>query len=342
MNKIIQPKENIRAIIRKTEPIMSYNGQISIEEWSEMAREKLAELLGLNHFNKCPDSFQMEYEDDTKDFHEIRFVFQSEDGYFVPCHFCIPHGAMGKLPVMICLQGHGKGMHISLSRPKYEGDYEKIYQGERGFVEQIINNGYCALTLEQRNFGECGGTENGPDCQDSTLINLLIGRTTIGERVWDVQRAIDVLSKHFDNYIDKDQIMCMGNSGGGTATFYAACMDKRIKVAIPSCSVCEFDSSIVAIKHCSCNYIPKIREYFEMGDLGILIAPSILIIVAGEKDDIFPIEGTYKSYEKIKKMYTEIGYEKRCELVVGSEGHRFYASPTWSVLNNILSGVDGI
>ena len=71
---------------------------------------------------------------------------------------------------------------------------------------------------------------------------LLLGRTMIGERVWDVSRANDALGAFPE--VDVDRVACMGNSGGGATTFYAACLEPRIRVAMPSCSVCTYRDSI--------------------------------------------------------------------------------------------------
>ena len=46
--------------------------------------------------------------------------------------------------------------------------------------------------------------------------------------------------------------------------------------------------------------LPYIRKYFEMSDLACLIAPRTLVIAAGEKDRIFPIDGTKRNFEEIK------------------------------------------
>lgn len=258
-----------------------------------MAKRGKRKINAAVRVKKCDLLFEIEYENESEHFREIRFVFQSEKDYFVPCHLLIPVGADEPLPVVICLQGHSKGMHISLGRPKFDGDEEIINDGDRDFGIRAIEEGYCALVMEQRNFGECGGTKDGPDCFNSSMAALLIGRTTIGERVWDVQRVIDVIEEYFPQ-VDSDNIMCMGNSGGGTATFYATCIDQRIKLAMPSCSVCTYEDSIVAMYHCCCNFIPDIRKYFDMGDLGGLIAPQKLVVVAGKNDEIFPKDGVKK------------------------------------------------
>lgn len=328
------PRQHNLKLLKQIKPKLGYDGTIPFNEWQKEAREKLLELLGLP-FATCDLCLTIEYEIETENAKEIRFSFQSEDGYFVPCHLLIPKTTTKPPPVVICLQGHSKGMHISMGRPKYKSDEASIGNGDRDFAVRAVKEGYCALVMEQRNFGECGGSENGPDCYISSMTALLIGRSTIGERVWDVQRAIDVLEKHFPQ-VDSDYIMCMGNSGGGTTAFYAACIDERIKAAMPSCSVCTYDDSIAAVYHCSCNFVPNIRKYFNMGDLGGLIAPRKLVVVAGKYDSVFPIEGVEKTFDTIKNIYDNIGYGKNCELVVGDEGHRFYADKAWPVLNHLI------
>ena len=213
MERNQNPAKHTLDLIRATEPAMRYRGG-DFEKWQKDAREKLIELLGMPAPAK-DDALLIEYEKDEETYHETRFTFRSEEGYFVPAHLLVPKSAKGKVPVAICLQGHSRGMHISLGRPKYPGDEADISGGDRDFAVGALEKGFAALAIEQRGMGECGGTERGPACQLHTMANLLIGRTTIGERVLDISRAIDVLIKHFDA-IDPDNIICVGNSGGGT------------------------------------------------------------------------------------------------------------------------------
>ena len=330
MERNQNPAKHTLDLIRATEPAMRYRGG-DFEKWQKDAREKLIELLGMPAPAK-DDALLIEYEKDEETYHETRFTFRSEEGYFVPAHLLVPKSAKGKVPVAICLQGHSRGMHISLGRPKYHGDEADISGGDRDFAVGALEKGFAALAIEQRGMGECGGTERGPACQLHTMANLLIGRTTIGERVLDISRAIDVLIKHFDA-IDPDNIICVGNSGGGTATFYAACVDERIKTAIPSCAFASYDDSIAAMLHCTCNFIPNIRNYFDMGDLSGLIAPRNLIIVSGKEDPIFPIDSAKKCFEITKELYSHTN--GTAVHVIGPEGHRFYKKAAWEAYDKI-------
>ncbi len=116
--------------------------------------------------------------------------------------------AQEKLPLIICLQGHSTGMHISLGRAVFAGDEETISGGDRDFARQIIARGQAALTIEQRAFGERGGTPKGPDCHQRSVQALLLGRTLIGDRCHDISCAIDAVVENFAQ-IDTSRIAIM-------------------------------------------------------------------------------------------------------------------------------------
>ena len=327
-----------KRIIENTRPSMRYGGT-DFFAWQSEARAKLAALLGLHNIKKKENVVPIiEYVNELAEYTEYRFTVESEEDYSFPVVMRVPRGKVGKLPLIICLQGHSTGMHISLGQPIFERDATLISGGDRDFCVRAVKEGFIAVAAEQRNFGSCGGAEDGsPQCYISSMSAIINGRTTIGERVHDVSCLIDVLTENFD-FIDNEKIMLMGNSGGGTATYYAACIDERISLAMPSCAVCTYKDSIAAMRHCSCNFIPNIASYFDMGDLGGLIAPRTLIVVNGREDEIFPAPGVDESFAEIKRLYTAAGVPERAALVTGDGGHRFYADIAWKKLHD-LTGV---
>lgn len=305
----------------------------SLTQWQEEARAKLGELLGLP-FERCDEQFRIESERVCSEYTEYRLAYHTEAHFEIVACLRIPAGAPSGIPVVICLQGHSKGMHISLGEPRYEGDEQTIKGGDRDFAIQIVKKGYAALALEQRGFGECGGTEKGPACYQVAMSAMLMGRTLIGERVWDISRSIDMLEAHFPQ-LDAKRVAIMGNSGGGTASIYAAAMDPRIAAAMPSCAMCGYMPSIGVQYHCSCNYIPGIMKYFDMGDLAGLIAPRPLVVVNGQNDTIFPIDSAKEQVAIARQYYALAGAENLCRHVVGPEGHRFYAALGWPVFDEL-------
>lgn len=318
-------------------PSMRYDGKEEFSAWQKKARAKLEELLGLP-FIKCDDQFAVTARSECDAYTRIDFEFQSEEGYFVPCNLLIPAGETRVRAAVICLQGHSTGKHISIGVEKFAKDADSI-AGGRDFAVRAVKEGYCAIAMDQRYMGETGQSEKGtPSClsDNEAMASLLMGRCAIGERVWDIMRLIDVIENHLTDYIDADKIICMGNSGGGTATFYASCMDERISLSMPSCSVCTYEASIMAMYHCPCNFVPGIRKYFDMGDLGGLIAARPLVVVCGKEDPIFPLSGVEESFELIKMAYQQLGKEELCRLVKGDGGHRFYPDDAWPVVHQLF------
>lgn len=337
MMNVLPWKYNLE-LIKQTEPALRYKDGEDFAAWQAEARAKLRELLGLDNMKKAEDDcFTVEYQKETEEYTEYRFTLQSEPGYTVPCVMRVPRGVAGKQPVMLTLQGHSTGMHISLGEAVFPNDVSLISGGDRDFVVRALKEGCIGVAIEQRNFGECGGNlkSGSPDCHVSSMNAILNGRTTIGERVLDTTCVIDALLAHFD-FIDPSRIMLMGNSGGGTATFYTAAIDERICLAMPSCAVCTYKHSIAAMMHCVCNFVPGIVKYFDMGDISGLIAPRKLVVVNGREDDIFPDEGVRETYEITKRLYAAAGAPDACALVTGEGGHRFYADLAWPVVHDMM------
>ena len=327
---------------KQNPPKMAFDINRDVFRQAAEAREKYLELLGVPE--KTVESVPViEFVSDADPrFDEIRFKFESEPDFFVPAHLLLPKGVYKsgkKLPVVIGLQGHSTGMHISLGRPKYPGDEQTISGGDRDFAIQAVALGYAAVAMEQRGFGELDGTvsQGSGRCHQNAVQAMMLGRTMIGERAHDVSALIDALGQFPE--CDVNKVGLMGNSGGGTATFYTACVEPRVKVAMPSCAFCSLHDSIFSLHHCICNYIPQLYKYFEMGDLALLIAPRPLIVVCGKDDRIFPLEGVKREFATVQKIYDAMGVPNNCALVVGQEGHRFDAAQSWPVYAEMLGKV---
>lgn len=334
------PQERHIELMRHAPRSMAYKAGENFGAWQVNARTKLAQLLGLPLETPKDDNFNIEWERDGENFHEIRFTYTSEPGVDVCCNLWLPNGAKGKIPMVICLQGHSTGAHISMGRPKYPGDEATISGGDRDFAKQIVARGQAALVMEQRAFGERGGTEKGPDCYQPAMAALLLGRTLVGERCWDVMRGIDCVENHFFDEIDTSRIALQGQSGGGTVTCYAAALDARIAAAVPASAFCGYLESIGAQRHCTCNYIPGIMNYFDMGDLAGMVAPRPLVIVNGCKDTIFPIDSANREFAVAQKLYEVAGAPDKIRHVIGPEGHRFYAALAWQAFDEVTGWRD--
>lgn len=327
-------------LVKKLTPSLSFSADADFDEWKSALGEKLFELLGIDEIKKnaCPLALDVEWEERRDGYTLTRFTFESEYGAAVPCYLLIPDTDKEKYPVAICLQGHTTGFHLSIGEGKHENDEKYLPNNE--FAVQAVREGYAALAIEQRGMGErrsprSYGEDNIPYprphmCAVQSLDALMLGRTVIGERVWDVKCAIDLL-ENFPK-CDTGRIVITGNSGGGTASFYAACCDGRISISAPSCSFCSYSGSIMSIEHCACNYIPNAPKFFEMQDLAALIAPRRLIVITGKEDPIFPIGAVRESYETVKRIFAKAGAADNCRIVETPNEHYWRPDLVWGAI----------
>ena len=345
MNKGYMPLEHHYRLIENKEPLMRWDGKEDFTVWQKRAKEKLYELLGIDEIKPfdCPLEIEIEYDRYAEDLdaREIRFRFISEENVTIPCHLCIPKSLEGKkAPVMITLQGHSTGMHVGLSRPKFPGDQQSLdVKWDRDYSKIALEEGLIVVTLEQRGMGENGGHPllGNPRCTEVAKRAMILGRTLIGERVWDVSKCVDVLTKYFSDLVDLDKILLMGNSGGGTATTYAAIFEERIKIAVPSCAVCDWDESIGIMAHCLCNHIPRIAKYFDMGDLVAMTAPRCEVVVSGDVDNGFLLPGAVNSVAIGRRGYEALGASENLVHVIGKGDHRFYAKDSYPYIHEMIS-----
>jgi len=331
----------IHETLLKTKPKLAYSESNDYAAWKAAVKAKYIELLALDKIaqNACDIKVEIEETFETEEYIRYRYVFESEKGCFVPCYLLLPKAKKEKYPVCICLQGHTTGFHISIGEKKYEQDDKSLETST--FALDAVKNGYAALAIEQRGMGERTTLQEkrGPSltcgCMYTAMTALLLGRTIIGERVWDVSKAIDSL-QYFAGSLDLEDITLLGTSGGGTATYYAACFDERIKIAVPTCALCTYRDSIGDMWHCTCNYIPHIAEYFDMGELSALIAPRKLLVCNGEIDPIFPLSGAREVYSVVEKIYQRENAEGNCQFVVyPDKPHYFDKQITFEALKSL-------
>lgn len=314
----------------RTRQRLAYRGG-DVKAWQRKLRRKLRELVGTMPSKHVPlrvrSLWKREHELGTIE----KIVFASEPHADVPAYVCIPKNAEPPYAWFICLQGHSTGMHNSIAVDLKTNRKRIEVEGDRDFGLGCMRRGVAALCIEQRAFGERAETAQrqraAHPCQDATMHALELGRTLLGERVWDVDRGIDYLATRDD--VDMKRLGVMGNSGGGTISVFAAALLPRLRIAMPSCYFCTFRGGIMSIYHCADNYVPGLLNWAECADVMGLFAPRPVVIVAGKGDDIFPIAEVRKAYRDLKRIYRAAGVADRCHLVVGPEGHRFYADLAW-------------
>jgi len=304
--------------------------------WQRKLRGRVVELLGGFPMERQPLRAKILRTEQMDGYRRERILFWSRPGLQVFGYLLLPADFRTPGPAMICLPGHGRGVDDIVGIDT-EGNQRRRYGGyQNDFALQCVTQGIAAFAIEQLGFGHRRdeasrkGSAERSSCQPAAGAALMLGETMAGWRTWDVIRALDYLETRPE--IDPKRIGCMGISGGGTVTLYAAAVEQRIKVAFLSGSFCSFKASIYSLSHCIDNYVPGILKAAEAYDIAGLIAPRHLFAENGTEDPIFPVAGTRLAFERTRKIYRVFGKEENLGLETFSGKHEFWGKQGFAFL----------
>lgn len=280
-------------------------------QWQKKLRAKIVELLGGFPDQPSPLQAQTLEVRDFPGYTREKFVFESRPGAAVLGYLLTPKGTGAPHAAVICIPGHGRGVDdiVGIDEQGRDRTVKVGYQFD--YAVQVAEHGMAAVAIEPMAFGcrrdpltKAKGA-SATACQPAAGSALLLGQTMLAWRVYDVMRTIDWIGTRKE--LDVGRIGCMGISGGGTATLFAAAVEPRIRSAFASCSLNTFRDSIMSVSHCIDNYVPGILNWAEMYDVAGLIAPRPFFAESGEKDPIFPIAASRASFAKVKRIYEVFG-----------------------------------
>jgi dienelactone hydrolase len=309
-------------------------------KWQDDARPVLQHMLGLESIGAALGDHVIRVElgpvEDCGDYTRQEAFITTEPHFRLPFWYLQPKGE-GPFPLALLPHGHdknGKDTYVGIAPD--DAFKEKIATEDRDVAIQAVKHGYAAISPGVRGQGDIGIPDinkrhDNRACRSQFMHALLAGRTTMGERVWDMMRLIDWAQEV--PQIDTTNILVMGNSGGGVTTLYTAAVDTRVTIAVPSCSYCTLIGNSGLIHHCDCNAVPGILRFGEIWDVAALIAPRHLCIVNGQTDTLFPTEEVVLAVERIQALYKTADVPNNVEHHYGPAGHRFYSTLMWPFIN---------
>lgn len=308
-------------------------------EWRDSLRGAIAGALGMDVIARAnpgfvPEAVQLDMEDLGYAVRQ-RWKIKTEEDVWLPVIIMFPKGVNGPVPLLLTPHGHAKNTERAAGVYMNEEDRKKGEEGERDIAVQAAKFGFVAIAPTERGFGETRSAtditaDNTSSCRDLMLRDLLVGRTPVGDRVWDIMRILDWALVNLP--VDSRNVIITGNSGGGTVSLYAAALDERISMSLPGSAFATFEGSIGFRRHCECNYIPGILNLCEAGEIAGLTAPRPFCAVNGAYDKLFPIESAREAFSVTKEIYGASGSPDNCELYVGDGGHRYYKKGAWDFI----------
>ena len=277
------------------------------EAWQKQFRPKLVDLIGGFPAKAAPLRSQTLEVKDYPGYRREKLVFESRPGVGVLAYLLTPKTGKSPYAAVICIPGHGRGVDdiVGIDPQGRDRTVKEAYQYD--YAVQVAEHGMAAVAIEPMGFGcrrDAGAKTRSPDssvCQPTAGSALLLGQTMIAWRVYDVMRTIDWIESCPE--LDSKRVGCMGCSGGGMATLFAAALDSRIRASLVSCYLNTFRDCVMSISHCIDNYIPGILNWAEMYDVAGLVAPRPIFFESGERDNIFPVAASRASFARVRKMY---------------------------------------
>lgn len=245
-----------------------------------------------------------------------------------------PEAATGTGVVLVA--GHGRGID-DLVRTDPVDEYHD------GLAHKLAAAGVTVLCPEMVSFGRRrvprpeGAAPYAPgesSCTVDAARHLLHGRPVLGRRVADARAAVTALRQVPG--VEAQRVAVVGGSGGGAVSLLLAAVDTSIAAALVATYFCTFEASICSISHCPCNIIPGLLPDLEMADIAALVAPRPLILEAGERDPIFPIDATRAAFAQLGPVWEAHGAAPP-QLVVTDGAHAFRAEASLDALLRRLS-----
>ncbi|MGB0578478.1 MAG: alpha/beta hydrolase family protein [Limisphaerales bacterium] len=314
-----------------------------IEQWQKHWRPQLRSLLGLQRIEKLNRGFTPKVNlgktTDHGSYTRQRASIETEPNVRIPFWLLRPK-SKGPFPLAVLPHGHDGIGHDTYAGVWHNDKHENATVAKnRDVAVQAVKQGFLAIAPAVRGLSVNGvpdiyARHDKRNCRSHLMHCLLAGRTAIGERVWDMEKLIDwALTR---NDVDARNVLMMGNSGGGFVTMYAAALDPRVTIAVPSCS---FDKLVAAdgrIYQCDCNTVPGILAFGGMSDVVGLIAPRHLLIVSGHGDKLHNDADIEAESKEVARIFKATSVPNHFDHLWGNDGHRFYQDLMWPFVTRAL------
>lgn len=236
-----------------------------------------------------------------------KLYYESLPGLLVTANLYVPNGLDKPAPGVVYACGHAQNQKV-------------WYQAHpRRFAEL----GFVCLLVETVQLGEVTGYHHGP-YREGWFHWYSRGYTPAGIEAAGGIRALDLLAQRDD--VDGTKLGFTGISGGGTATWWTAAADERVKAAAPVCGTATLEAHIgdrLIDHHCDCMWWSNYYQW-DMADVAALIAPRPLMIASGDRDSLNSIASIKKVHEQTARVYELLGASENLRLIDTPGPHAYH------------------
>jgi hypothetical protein len=254
-------------------------------------------------------------------FHIEKLIFESLPGVYVSSLLYVPDDSLAHHPAILVAAGHA---------PTGKSYYQALCQ-------RLVQRGYVVISWDPIGQGERSqfwDTKTGKSrynlicAEHAVLGNLayLAGTNLARWEIWDGIRAVDYLLTRSE--VDSERISITGSSGGGFQAAHIAALDRRIKVAAPSCYISALPMRMYNRIFKDPDSDPEQDLYGMMSNhvdhagLLLMMYPRPVLVAAAVLD-FFPIEGTHRTVREVADIYRKFQHADRIAMAEGYHEHQF-------------------
>jgi len=276
--------------------------------WQRRTRKRLADCVGFLDRTPVPPAAKVVQTVDRGGYIRRKVILRTAESATMPVYTLTPKHAPRPMPCVLALHGHGYGVADIVGI--WEDGSERLAPDgyHKDFGCALAERGFLVIAPEISCFGErradyshLAPSPAPTTCHHASTYAMMLGGSMVGLRVFDGMRAVDYLATLGE--ADVTRLGAMGISGGGMHTFFSAALDTRIRACVISGYFCDWRHSILAMHHCTCNFVPGLLKLGELSDLAGLIAPRPCLIEAGTHDEIFPVGPVRKTVTRARRAW---------------------------------------
>src|SRR5437870_7407346 len=284
-------------------------------------RRKLLEMIGELPAKKTPLHPLVTGTIQMAGFHIEKLIFESLPGVYVSALLYVPDDTRGPHPAVLVPCGHS-------------ADGKVHYQA---LCQRLVQRGYVVICWDPVGQGERSqfwdpkakkSRFNLICAEHAVMGNLayLAGTNLARWEIWDGIRALDYLLTRSE--VDPDRINITGTSGGGFQGVHIAALDRRIKVAAPSCYITALPMRVYNRIFKDPDSDPEqdlygmISNHVDHAGLLLMMYPRPVFVAAAVLD-FFPIEGTHSTVREITNLYSQFHHDDRIAMAEGYHGHEY-------------------
>jgi dienelactone hydrolase len=295
----------------------------------ETLRNEIIKHLG-QFPTRVPLTMKIEQINEEEDYNRTQLSYMVEPGERITAWLLSPKGP-----------APAKGWPGILAIHQHAGQYDQGKSEPAGLTGKDMHHlgpdlsrrGYVVLCPDQLCFGDRRPPEDVQQDHNGMLVKkgyeqfeftrrILQGSCLQTKYLHDLTCALDLLTSLPE--VNAQRLGAIGHSLGGQETLWLTWYDPRVTVGVSSCGFGSIPTILRdGINHNLALYVPGLLQVCDLDALLAGIAPRPFLLISGEEDPIFPIDGVRTIVAKAQEAYTQQGVPERFRPIIFPGKHSF-------------------